>query len=170
MGKPRRHTSVSTLSDPEELAASLPEELRNPNSCRRWNLNAHQHAVADYLRETGVSADQAAGLAPSVSAATGVAYCVVLRDRLTKQPPRDDSRRTTVSALATASDEILPADYVDDWEPPDLSAAAIAEDERTRMEHRIALAVGGRCRELVVPTTTNQEQQEQKDTDNGSRN
>jgi hypothetical protein len=87
MGRPRRHSSKPRQSNPEELAASLPGRLSNPNACMQWeSVDEHRRAVAHYLRTTGVSADLSTQLAPEVSAATGVALCIVLKNRRFGEP------------------------------------------------------------------------------------
>ena len=66
----KRHgRRLGRFSDPKALADSLPASLSNPNACMQWaTVEEYQRAVADYLRNVGLSEQ----LAPDVAAATGV--------------------------------------------------------------------------------------------------
>lgn len=84
MGRPKRRSrNTAALYDPKALAANLPNHLSNPNSCIRWaSVDDYQRAVADYLRTVGVTGQ----LAPTVAAATGGSLCILLRNRMTREP------------------------------------------------------------------------------------
>ncbi|MFA5707384.1 hypothetical protein [Mycolicibacterium sp.] len=84
MGRPvRRSRRRAILTHPKALAAELPEPLRNPNGVGGWeDRDEHRQAVADYLRTAGVSPAAVDELVPSVAAATGIPFCLALRDRL----------------------------------------------------------------------------------------
>lgn len=84
MGRPRRHSrKLAALSHPKAVADSLPETLRNPNSVGTGiTLDEHRLAIADYLRTEGVSPALSEQLAPDVSGATGVAFAILIRNRL----------------------------------------------------------------------------------------
>ena len=127
-GKRHGH-KLGRCSDPKALADSLPGHHNNPNGCVRWEtVDEHQRAVADYLRTEGVSADLSAQLAPDVSDATGVAFCIFLRDRLIASAARSrvDEERNRPAVHPVTDDtpepsEVSPsvADFVEssDYKP-----------------------------------------------------
>lgn len=80
MGRPKRRSrNTAALYDPKALAANLPDHVSNANGCMRWaSADEYQRAVAHYLRTVGVTEQ----LAPTVAAANGGSFCILLRNRV----------------------------------------------------------------------------------------
>lgn len=129
--RPGKRRGVRSVT-PDALADTLPEHLRNPNGVMRWSsVDEYQRAIADYLRDVGINEL----LAPEVSKATGVAACIVLRDRITASAKASPIWQSPRPARRPTEEPPEPLPYLG---LPDITWTK--DDELARRKHMQALA------------------------------